>query len=166
MSDDNLHYPTIDGQYALETSPGASGSLPRFSFHGTDPESIIPSLQLMRSQLLMCLEDKYRNLHLRGSRPSRLQLAREITSDWLLSEMDDMLCWSYDVSASLIRQRRAGAGHRLNGYQNFLLEKYRDDSRIAKPDAEDVWMDRTLPKLRGRLTSSLRAERCRTSGIF
>lgn len=166
MSDDSLHYPTTDGQYTLETSPGVSGSLPLFSFHGTDPESIIPSLQLMRSQLLMCLDDKYRDSHLGGSRPSRLQLAREITSDWLLSEMDDMLCWSYDVSASLIRQRRAGAGHRLDGYQNLLLEKYRDDSSIVKPDAEDVWMDRTPPKLRGRLTSSLRAQRCRTSEIF
>jgi len=116
-------------------------------------------LQRIRPELFKCQDSRYLERRLRGSGISKNQLAREITSDWLLSELDDMLCWSYDVSAKRIRQRRAGAGDRRGRNHNFSLARYCGDGRIFDPDVEDVWGSKPAPQLRGKLTSFLELER-------
>ncbi|ERF68340.1 hypothetical protein EPUS_02796 [Endocarpon pusillum Z07020] len=164
-SNENLFYVANDGQSTLEAPLGISAGLARVSLHGTDPESIIPPLQLIRSQLSMCLDVAYRESHPWGSRSSRNQLVREITSDWLLSEIDDILCWSYDISASIIRQRRAGEGNRCSGNQQNLSKKYRDGGRIPDFEDGDIWIDRSASQPRGRLIGSFKAG-CRTRGTL
>jgi hypothetical protein len=159
----NLPFTTNNSQSTLLYPLGITDSLERFSFHGTDPESIIPQLQLLRSQLFKYQDSRYLECHFRGSWFSMNQLAREITSDSLLSEVDDMLCCFYDVSARLIRQRRAGAGDRRGGSQNFSLTEYCHNGRISESDFEDVWRDRSAPQIRGKITGLL-AERWRFTG--
>jgi hypothetical protein len=157
----NCSHPYIvsNASSTLSAPHEITDSLERFSFRGTDLESIIPQMQLLRSQLFKCQDSRYLECRLRSSGLSKNQLAREITSDWLLSEVDDMLCWSYDVSAKRIRQRRARAADRRSGNQSFSLARYCDDGRISESDVEDVWRGRPAPQLSGKLTGLLEAER-------
>ena len=152
----NLPHTVSNAQSTLLAPLEVTDSLEPFSFFGTHPEDIIPQLQRIRSELFKCQDSRYLERRLGGSGISKNLLAREITSGWLLSELDDMLCWSYDVSAKRIRQRRARAGDRRGLNQNFSLARYCDDGRVFDPDVEDVWRGRPAPQLGGKMTCLLR----------
>jgi hypothetical protein len=144
---------TLSAPLEITDSPGP------FSFLGTHPESIIPQLQHIRSELFKLQDSRDRESRLSGYGRLKNQLIGEITSGWLLSEVDDILCWSYVVSAKRIRQRKAGAGERRGGNQNFSLATSFDEGRISDADVEDVWRARPAPQLPGKLSGFLAAER-------
>jgi hypothetical protein len=155
----NVPFTVSKAQSALSAPLEVTDSLEPFSVFGAHPEIIIPQLQHMESMLSKLQDSRDRDFHLHGSVLSKNQLKGEIMSGWLLSEVKDILCWSYLVSAKRTRQQKAGAEYKRGGNRKNSLPMYRDGGRISDADADDVWRGRPASQLRGKLSGLLTAER-------
>ena len=92
--------------------------------NGDDPEEIVTPLRLMRSYLLITSEGSM--LDWSFSRGSTLtDLRHLLCGGWLLNELENLLCWSYEASARAIRQRQSARN-------DAWIDPY-----STKPDVQD-----------------------------
>ena len=104
--------------------------------NGGDPEEIVTSLRLARAHLLMSSDGTMLNRNFsRGS--TRDSLRHLLCSGWLLNELENLLCWSYEASARAIRQRQLAK----NG---ALEDTYSKRSEIHNDNHETLWTEAKL----------------------
>lgn len=88
----------------LEPMSGSS----KITFCGTDPESIIPAVLMMRKLFHLLQTDAVRKQHISLRGISARQLHNEIRSQKFLSRINEIAAWAYDASAKMLQQQIAG----------------------------------------------------------
>jgi len=129
--------------FAINTSLGS------IIFHGADPECIISPLQLLRSQIPAILNKEL----WRPYRCPRLttEIEQVLGGSWLLSEVENVLCWSYEASTKLSQQRKI-AIRQCQGKVNttFSSKTCHGSGEVLTPDDLDVCLDGRGSKSKGK----------------
>ena len=121
--------------------------------NGDDPEDIITSLRLTRSHLLMSSDESMRERNF--SRGSTLNLLRHLLySGWLLDELENLLCWSYEASAKAIRQRQLTRNGALEDKSSKSPHIEHDNYETLRTERNIDRRSSALSRPRTKLTSA------------
>lgn len=163
------------------TSQKYDGRVTFLAIDSVDPESIVLPLQLLRSSYVDFLE-LYRMSRSRwrdwsGQGPTVGLLYSTFHSDWLLLEIENLLCWGYEKAAQAIRRRqaaRSGSGNETgllltseDGYEREVPAngrqpiKGRDFETRLKPKlTRRVWHRTSMGMLNMALSTPRRDSPC------
>jgi hypothetical protein len=157
----------FDGHQIPSTLELQQMSLPKkIIFYGTNPENIIPSIQMMR-KLFHCLQDDtFQRQHISFHGMSAWELYGEIISKVLLSEIDDVARWAYQASATTVQQ---GADHQSScmDIQPFAQRRENNPEQMSQVQARRASTESNSARLDGTLTSSCHLRtNCTTGGAL
>ena len=121
--------------------------------NGDDPEEIVTSLRPTISHLLMSSDQLMRDRNF--SRGSTLHLLRHLLcGGWLLDELEKLLLWSHEASASAIRQRQLARNHALKDTFSKTLDIRNDDYERLRRERNLHRRSSALSGPRTKLTSA------------
>jgi hypothetical protein len=107
-------------------------------FHGTNSESILPSVLMMRKLFHHLQADEFRNQHISLRGMSTRELHDEIKSEGFLSKINEIVQWAYEASAKMIQREIAAPQSSYIGIQPFSqsCEQYSED--MSQTQAQSV----------------------------
>lgn len=145
------------------TSQQTDGRVTFPTFHVTNPESTIPLLQLLKSNLIELARGDWSILGNRFTKGSKLDhLYSTLHSNWLSLDMEELICRGYELSAQAIRRRQAARPVSSDG-NNLLLTLEDDRECKASKTGRQLIEDRDS-KTRLRLKHTCRTTRSTSMG--
>jgi hypothetical protein len=134
-------------------------------FYGTSPESIIPSVQMMKELFHRLQDDSFRKQHISSRGVFKWELHREIRSEVLLSEIDEIAIWAYQNAAKTVQQQKAARQSScvdIQPFSNKRGENYKQTSQYQDQSASN---EGNSTKLDGTLLSYCNIDtNCTTGG--
>ncbi len=145
--------PQQDSRSRYDLASSSTGSC--ITLEGANPEDIVSPLQALESVFPMHLvrhdleEYLYSDSHL----ASLLDMAN---STWLHLEIEEILGWSYEMSARRLRQRQTSRQDYDSNIrpENSNHKSYHNAGR-GRPDAQGMYNSQVFPSTKLRLKSSL-----------
>lgn len=151
-------------QLILQADSRSRSSLARRSIsssitlEGANPEDIVSPLQALESKFPMHLVRhdlegyRYSDSHLSS-------LLEIVNSTWLHLEIEDLLCWSYEMSARTLRERQASRqDYNSDIHSEKSYNASNHDRDPWRPDAQEVHNSQVFPSAKPKLMSFLMRE--------
>jgi hypothetical protein len=162
ISDFSNAYQPLSGP---EHKPGYPST--RVLFHGTDPESIIPVIHMMRKLFNRLQDDTFRNQHLTSRGMCKWKFHREIKSELLLSAVDEVSRWAYQSSADNVQQQKAARLSSCTNIHSLSGSSHPKPGQISTMHAWDFTNESNSLRLISKPISRWDTRtNCTTGGIF